>query len=261
VLPYLSPELVFTLFRRAFTDHISTEIPVPRTEEAEQRSLVTITRQGLSAKTSSMAPSRHSLRLDLIEMLRITLSAIDYATKGYRLGSSDVAQQAAAQRGQLECFGARITIVSNRSCDNEKDRACHIALSQCSRAISSALLAACQNAYDISSATVEMIRNCDYQRKESLAQMGDEVLGLFRLFAVAFVNQSCEDLSALLHRIDENTSTSTRLHLHNLSSNSSSPQNTAGTMTIASNLQRIMQDLSSAAGASLGFFECGNSTA
>jgi hypothetical protein len=142
------------------------------------------------------------LRLDLIEMLRLSLHAVDYATKGHALGLVEFALQSSSRRKKLEYLGRTIIAASHELCEGELDDS-QLDFIESARTISAALSSTCQQANEISSHTVALLREGIRRNSRELVQLGERADRLLRLCVVAFMKQKVEYAKAVLRDIDE----------------------------------------------------------
>jgi hypothetical protein len=211
---------------------------------------------GFSDQTSPVSPvsllaaerSICRLRLDLIEMLRLSLYALDYATKGYALGLVEFALQSSRGRKKLEYLGQTIIAASRELCEGELDDSQQDFV-ESARTISAALSSTCQQANEISSHTIALLRGGVRRNSKELAKLGERADRLLRLCIVAFMKQKVEYAEAVLRDIDEwkrciKENPSGRDH------GSSGPRG-AHEWQIAESLTRIMENLRTISVASL----------
>jgi hypothetical protein len=210
--PYLNSEMVVTRFGVS-DDHFP---PLDsRGEEFQDSSQSTISETSclltsFSGQTCSLSPvsllaaemSICRLRLDLIEMLRLSLHAVDYATKGYALGLVEFALQSSSGRKKLEYLGQTIVATSHELCEGELDDS-QLDFVESARTISAALSSTCQQANEISSHTVAILRGGIRRSSRELVQLGERADRLLRLCIVAFMKQKVEYAEAVLRDIDE----------------------------------------------------------
>jgi hypothetical protein len=142
------------------------------------------------------------LRLDLIEMLRLSLHAVDYATKGYALGLIEFALQSSSGLKKLEYLGQTIIAASHELCEGELDDS-QLDFVESARTISAALSSTCQHANEISSHTVALLRGGIRRNSRELVQLAERADRLLRLCIVAFMKQKVEYAEAVLRDIDE----------------------------------------------------------
>lgn len=142
------------------------------------------------------------LRLDLIEMLRLSLHAVDYATKGYALGLVEFALQSSGGRKKLECLRHTIIAASDELCEGELDDS-HLDFVESARTISAALSSTCQQANEISSHTIALLGGGIRRNSRELVELGERANRLLRLCIVAFLKQKVEYAEAVLRDIDE----------------------------------------------------------
>jgi hypothetical protein len=142
------------------------------------------------------------LRLDLIEMLRLSLHAVDYATKGYALGLVEFALQSSSGRKKLEYLGQTIVAASHELYEAELDDSQQDFI-ESARAISAALSSTCQHANEISSHTVALLREGIRLRSKEAVQLCGRADRLLRLCIVVFMKQRVEYAEAVLRDVDE----------------------------------------------------------
>src|SRR3984957_16689824 len=111
------------------------------------------------------------LRLDLIEMLRLSLHAVDCATKGYALGLVEFALQSSRGRKKLEYLGQTIIAASHELCEGELDDS-QLDFVESARTISAALTSTCQQANEISSHTVALLRGGMRRNSREIVELG-----------------------------------------------------------------------------------------
>jgi hypothetical protein len=270
VIPYLSPEFVAALLESTceqLKDEVSAREAVSESKDIRQIPLPSVSLLHPSTKLFLMPSmirdqfnrklherSMRCLRLDLIKMLRITLNTVDYTTKAYSLGSSDFAHYASSQREALYLIGGDIVIASRRLLEKNSAQQFRVASLEYARTITSALFSICHYAYEISSETLTMLQTNSYCRNELVVQTGDNILGFLRLFIVALTSRSYDRLINLRHRINEYRS-SARKPLQIGTTFPRSSEKDLGAETIANNLESMVQDLFTAAGASLEFLQ------
>jgi hypothetical protein len=142
------------------------------------------------------------LRLDLIEMLRLSLHAVDYATKGYALGLVEFALHSSSGRKKLEYLGQTIVAASHELYEAELDDS-QLDFIESARTISVALSSACQHANDISAHTIVLLRKGIRLKSKETVQLCEHANRLLRLCIVAFVKQKVEYAEVVLRDIDE----------------------------------------------------------
>jgi hypothetical protein len=155
-----------------------------------------------SVSLSAAERSISRLRLDLIEMLRLSLHAVDYATKGYALGLAEFAWQSSSGRKKLEYLGQTISVASHELCQGELDDS-QLDFVESARTISVALSSTCQQANEISSHTIALLRGGGRRNSQELVQLGERADRLLRLCIVAFMKRKVEYAEAVLRDIDE----------------------------------------------------------
>ncbi len=144
-----------------------------------------------------------SLALDLVEMLRISLHAVDYATKGYALGIVEFALSATKGRKKLEHLGRTIAAMVQELSEAVELDDSQLGFSESARAISTALSSICELAYKISSHTVALLQEGIHQSSKELIQLGEHIACSLRLCIVAFMKQKVEYAEAVLRSIEE----------------------------------------------------------
>ena len=190
------------------------------------------------------------LRLDLIEMLRISLHAVDYATKAYALGLIEFALSVPNGRKKLEYLSETIIATSHELYEEELDDS-QLDFVESGRAISAALSSICQHAYEISSHTVALVSGGMHRNSNELAQLGERADRLLRLCIVAFMKQKVEYAEAVLHDIDEWRSDIKEKRWGMEYSTSAMITSEAHDWPIAASLSQIMESLHAIAVASL----------
>jgi hypothetical protein len=142
------------------------------------------------------------LRLDLIEMLRLSLHAVDYATKGYALGLVEFSLQSSSGLKKLEYLGQSTIAASHELCEAELDDR-HREFIESARTISTALSTICQHANEISSHTIALHRQGIRLKSQETVQLCERTNRLLRLCIVAFTKQKVEYAEVVLRDIDE----------------------------------------------------------
>jgi hypothetical protein len=190
------------------------------------------------------------LRLDLVEMLRISLHAVDYVTKAYALGLVEFALSASSERKKLEHLRETIIATTQQLYETEGLNDSQLVFIDSAQAIAAALFSTCQHAYEISLHTVALLRDGTHRSSKELAQLGERADRLLRLCIVAFMKQDVECAEAVLRDIDEWS--------HDIKDKSSESNCGVSAITcdahessIAASLAKIMENLRSIAVASL----------
>jgi hypothetical protein len=142
------------------------------------------------------------LRLDLIEMLRLSLHAVDYATKGYALGLVEFALQSSSGRKKLEYLGQTIIATSRELYEVELDDS-QLDFVESAGTLSAALGSTCRHANEISSHTVVLLREGVRLKSKETVQLCERADRLLRLCIVAFMKQKVEYAEVVLRDIDE----------------------------------------------------------
>jgi hypothetical protein len=89
------------------------------------------------------------LRIDLIEMLRISQRAVDYATKAYESGRHEYAQHARSGSDRLDYLSHKLLIATSRSREAQKLDGATLAFNESMCKMAIALFFTCQHAYDV----------------------------------------------------------------------------------------------------------------
>lgn len=211
--PYLNPELVVALF--GVSDHHYSPLSSRRDTSQDSSQLTASTTPypaaGLHSQphlvraVSLLAADKCicCLRLDLIEMLRISLHAVDYATKAYTLGLVDFALYSPSGRKKLEYLSQTIIATTQDLYETEDLDDAQLNFVESARVLSAALSSTCHHAYEISSHTVAHLRGGIHQSSQELAQLGERANCLLRLCIVAFMKQKVEYAEAVLRDIDD----------------------------------------------------------
>jgi hypothetical protein len=150
---------------------------------------------------ASLLAARESvrrLRLDLIEMLRISLRAVDCATKAYALGLVEFALHAPSGQKKLEHLNQTIIATTQELYEKGELDDTQLGFNESARAISAALLSMCQQAYEISSHTVTLLRGGIHHSTKELVQLGEHVDCSLRLCVAAFIKQRVEYAEVVL---------------------------------------------------------------
>jgi hypothetical protein len=248
---YLNSEMATALF--GVSDHHFPSLNSRGKASQDDSQLAITTTPYLSAGFPSQVPpvsavsllaedkSICCLRLDLIEMLRISLHAVDYATKAYALGSVEFALHAHKGRKKLEYLSQTI-IAASRDLDEAEFDDPQLDFIEAAHAISAALSAICRNAYELTSHTVALVHGGMHRSSKELVQSGERADRLLRLCIVAFMKQKVEYAEAVLRYIEEwrrSTGVSAMI------------TNNAHEEPIATSLAQIMENLCTIAVASL----------
>lgn len=221
MIPYLSPEMVVALF--SFSDHrssvlnsrgkalrISSQVAISSrpflwagTQSPSQRVFSISFLAAREAQRVAKERSIRRLRLDLIEMMRLSLQAVDYATKAYSLGLIEFALHVPREREKLERINHSVVAAAQELCSFTECDDAKVGLSESARAISAALFSTCQYAYEVSLHTVALLRDGKHQSLKELVQLGERINASLRLCIVAFVEQKVEYAETVLRSIDE----------------------------------------------------------
>jgi phosphate uptake regulator len=184
-------------------------------------------------------------------MLRISLRAVDYATKAYALGSLEFALSAPSGRNKLEYLSQTIIATTQQLYETEELDDSQLGFIESARAISAALSSICQHAYEVSSHTVAHLRGGIHRSSTELARLGERANRILRLCIVAFMKQEVEYAEAVLRDIDEWTHGSKEESFGPECGASATITNDAHEWPIAASLAQIMENLCSIAVASL----------
>lgn len=187
------------------------------------------------------------LRLNLIEMFRISLHAVDNATKAYALGLVEFARWASSGRKKQEYLKQKIIAATQELYKAEEVDDLQTGFVESARAISAALSSICQQAYEISSHEVEHLHGRKHHDSKALVQLAERVNGLLRLCIVAFVKQNVEYAEAVLRDIEEWNRETKEPSLGPEYSGSAKIASDMHGWTITASLSQIMEDLSTIA--------------
>ncbi len=105
----------------------------------------------LTEKVGEVANERSilHLRVELIEMLRISQRAVDYATKAYESGRYEYAQHARSGRDRLDYLSHKLLIAPSKFREAQKLDGTKLAFNRSVCKIAMALFFTCQHAYDV----------------------------------------------------------------------------------------------------------------
>ena len=258
--PHLTSEMVIALYR-ASDRHIPSV--AYRGEASRDSSQVKISAtaclsagfpsQILPVSAVSLSAAEKSicrLRVDLIEMLRISLRAVDYATKAHALGLVEFALSVPSERKKLEYLSQTIIPASHELYEEELADS-QVDFIESARAICAALLSTCQQAYEISSQTVALVTGGMHGDAKELVQLGERANRLLRLCIVAFMKQKVEYAEGVLRDIDEWRSDTEEKRSRPEYSTSAMITREAHDWPIAASLAQIMENLRTIAVASL----------
>ena len=144
---------------------------------------------------------RH-LRIELIEMLRISQRVLDYATKAYESGRPEYAQHARSGRDRLDYLSHKIFITTAELRGAEQRDDTKLAFSEFLCKISVALFFICQHAYDVSSHAAELSTCGVYKPLKDIVIIATHVNSAMRLCAVALTKKKVEHVEQVLREID-----------------------------------------------------------
>lgn len=192
-----------------------------------------------------------SLRFDLIEMLRISLHAVDCATKAYALGLIEFALNSSKGRKKLDYLSQtiRATIQELREAGALDDA--QLDFIESARAISGALSSICQHAYEVSSHTLPLLHGNACQNSKELVHLGERANRLLRLCIVAFMKQKVEYAEAVLNDSAEWRRSSMEISCGQEHGMSGTITGDLHKWLIAASLAQIIEDLRTVAAASL----------
>jgi hypothetical protein len=142
------------------------------------------------------------LRLELIEMLRISQRALDYATKAYESGRPEYSLHARSGRDRLDYLSHKLFITTSelreaRQLDDPKS-----AFIEFICKISVALFFICQHAYNVSSHAAELSTCGVYKPLKDIVIIATHVNSAMRLCAVALTKKKVEHVEQVLREID-----------------------------------------------------------
>jgi hypothetical protein len=145
--------------------------------------------------------SRH-LRIELIEMLRISQRVLDYATKAYESGRPEYAQHARSGRDRLDYLSHKIFIATSELREERQLDDTELAFNEFLCKISVALFFICQHAYDVASHAAELSAHGIYRPLKDIVIIGTHVNSAMRLCAVALIKKKVEHVEQVLREID-----------------------------------------------------------
>ena len=144
---------------------------------------------------------RH-LRIELIEMLRISQRVLDYATKAYESGRPEYAQHARSGRDRLDYLSHKIFIATSELREERQLDDTELAFNEFLCKISVALFFICQHAYDVASHAAELSACGVYKPLKDIVIIGAQVNSAMRLCAVALIKKKVEHVEQVLREID-----------------------------------------------------------
>jgi hypothetical protein len=142
------------------------------------------------------------LRLELIEMLRISQRVLDYATKAYESGRPEYAQHARCGRDRLDYLRHKIFITTSEFRETRQLDDTKLAFSEFLCKISVALFFICQHAYEVASHAAELSACGVYKPLKDIVIIGTHVNSAMRLCAVALIKKKVEHVEQVLREID-----------------------------------------------------------
>ena len=184
-------------FQKTWTHFHIAVPPSSFSEDSHEPSLFATDKEGVAQEHST-----EYLRIELIEMLRISQRAVDYAAKAYESGRPEYALHASSGRARLNYLSHRIFIQTSelretQQLDNRKfafESVCTIA---------AALFFTGHHAFDWSLRAVELPTRAIYKPLEDLVLMGARANSTMRLCAVAIVSRKIEHAEQALRDIDD----------------------------------------------------------
>jgi hypothetical protein len=142
------------------------------------------------------------LRIELIEMLRISQRVLDYATKAYESGRPEYAQHARFGRDRLDYLSHKIFITTSELREAWQLNDTKLAFIESLWQISVALFFICQHAYDVSSHAAELSARGVYKPLKDIVIISTHVNSAMRLCAVALIKKKVEHVEQVLREID-----------------------------------------------------------
>jgi hypothetical protein len=136
-------------------------------------------------------------------MLRVSLYAVDYATKAYALGLVEFGMSALSGRQKIEYLSQKIIATTQQLCETEELDDSQLGFIESVRAISVSLSSECRHTYEVSSHTIAHLRGGVHRSSKEVAQLGESANRLLRLCVVALMKQKVESAEAVLRDIDE----------------------------------------------------------
>jgi hypothetical protein len=146
--------------------------------------------------------SIQQLRFELIEMLRISQRAVDYAAKACESGRSDYAQHASFGSDRLNYISRKIAITTSELRATQQLKGTKLAFSESARTISMALLSTCQHAYGVCSHAAELSSRDVYKPSKYLVTTSTFANSATRLCVVALIKKEVEHAEQALREID-----------------------------------------------------------
>jgi hypothetical protein len=220
LLPHLNPEIVTSIFGRSrnrsppnicqgIKVQISSQLSVSTVSCCPADSHSPLGRVPITSEfatemvggATDESSIRH-LRLELIEMLRISQRVLDYATKAYESGRPEYAEHAHSGRDRLDYLSHKIFITTSELREAQQLVDTELTLSEFLCKISLALFFICQHAYDVASHAAELSACGEYKPLKDIVIIGTHVNSAMRLCAVALIKKKVEHVEQVLREID-----------------------------------------------------------
>lgn len=156
-----------------------------------------------SEKVGEVANERYTLhlRVELIEMLRISQRAVDYATKACESGHYEYAQHVRSGGDRLHYLGHKILIATSKFREAQKPDGAKLVLNESACKIAMALFFICQHAYGVALRAAAFSAYGVYKPSIDLVTMGMRVNSAMRLCVVALMKNRIEHAEQALHQI------------------------------------------------------------
>src|SRR3981189_971039 len=183
------------------------------------------------------------LRLELIEMLRISQRVLDYATKAYESGRPEYAQHARSGRDRLDYLSHKIFITTSELREAQQLVDTELALSEFLCKISVALFFICQHAYDMASHAAQLSACGEYKPLKDIVIIGRHVNSAMRLCAVALIKKKVEHVEQVLREIDIWRRDTNQRSWRRVFFAQSMPAETIREQSIATSLLKIMDSM------------------
>lgn len=263
MLPYLGPELIAAIFGLQYTS--DAEKPQSACHhKLAARSLCLESDFKPSPEKSIKAqlapnvettgptnPSLHRLRLDILEMLRISLRAVDYSMQAYALGLPEFAHHVGCEQEKVNLLNRTIISASQKLYDSEHDISVKWTLGRSALMISLGLSSTYQHAIHISTSTLALLRTRKYPFSRSFEQLGRNVREYLRLCILAVVERNVGYAETVLNRIKRGRSAIFAKDRGAAYTAPSPLANTIHVRTIATSLEQMIENLGTIASASI----------
>ncbi|HTF69846.1 MAG TPA: hypothetical protein VK638_44925, partial [Edaphobacter sp.] len=142
------------------------------------------------------------LRVELIEMLRISQRTVDYATKAYESGRYEYAKHARFGSDRLDYLSRKLLTATSKFREAQKLDGTKLAFNESVCKIAMALFFTCQHAYDLALRAAEFSACGVHKPSKDLVTMGMRVNSAMRLCVVALMKKRVEPAEQALHQID-----------------------------------------------------------